>query len=97
MGDDKDVRRCPYCLSETDAAPVFQKLTPHRYSIFEAVVSAGPEGISVSDLLEEYLPGRKPISLRTTVSQINNYIAPLKLKAKGGRYYLDRDFDEEDA
>lgn len=86
---EKDI--CPYCQQEMkEEKPLTARLSPRQFGIFEAIVRAGPGGVSALDLISEHLEGKSNTTLRTAIHGINQVIVPLKLAAKGGRYRLYR-------
>ena len=85
-----EIERCPYCLKPIQDKPIQAKMTPRQWRIYNAIVSAGPEGMAADRLLFEYMPECKAGTLRTCIHSINALINPRCLRGRGGRYYLDR-------
>ena len=82
---------CPYCLHPmTEEKPIHTRLTGTQWPIYKAIVDAGPEGISIHEIMEKFLPGKKTATLRTFIYAINRLVSPQLLKGRGGRYYLER-------
>ncbi len=82
--------RCPYCMAPMEKNDRSYRLTPRQWSVYKSVVDAGPQGISIEELMEEHFQGYKEGTLRTCVHAINQIINPLRLEGKARRYYLGR-------
>lgn len=77
---------CPFCQSQVEAKPVEFTLTSKQKQVYEAIISAGPDGITVSDLMEKIYPGRSYVTLRTALYYIRRAVAPIQIVSKGKRY-----------
>lgn len=82
---------CPYCLAPMEPKPLEHKLTNRQWQIFTAVSKAGPDGISLSELLESLMPDRSAGTVRSCICALNKIIYPMVIRARGGIYFLDRE------
>ena len=91
--EEEPIERCPYCLNPIKfrtSQDLMVRMSPRQYSVYMAVTEAGPNGKSTKDLMDAFFVGLKLGTLRTTIFSINTKIAPMCLRSRGGRYYLDR-------
>src|SRR5437879_534492 len=93
-------RACPFCGSEYERPLAYTHLSGRQRDIYEAVVAAGPRGLSVPKLLAVVYGSDVPKSgwgvLRVAIFEINRKIAKFDQKIKGRRsigYVLTSDSD----
>lgn len=77
---------CPFCQSKVDAPPPEFQLTDKQKKVYDAVVAAGPDGVTVEKLMLKLYPDKSQTSLRTAVHYINRKMAPLRIVRKNFRY-----------
>jgi hypothetical protein len=80
--------RCPYCLAPMEVEVYRHKLTLRELGIFRTVANAGPQGVSVEEIIGTCIPGKKAATVRSAISYLNIKISPKRLVSKSGRYYL---------
>tara|TARA_R110000868_G_scaffold375171_1_gene639658 strand:- start:614 stop:874 length:261 start_codon:yes stop_codon:yes gene_type:complete len=80
--------KCPYCgAAMAIEAPHFA-LSKKRMEVFMAIVEAGRAGIAVEDMLKRFFKDRSPMTLRTTIFNINSVIRPWRIETAGMRIRL---------
>lgn len=80
---------CPYCKSEMADHPPVVRLSIKKTKVYETILGAGPEGISIDSLMSGLFPERSPVTLRSCIYNINQLIKPMKIKGRSGYYYVE--------
>lgn len=83
--------RCPYCLAPMEPQPLESRFTERQWTLFNAIVDAGPRGISIEDLTEKLPFGRNTATVRTCIYAINKLISPMRLISRKRIYRLVRE------
>ena len=63
-------------------------LTIKQGIVYNLIVAAGPEGVSVEALRAGLFKGMSPVSVRSTVFRINQVIKPQKIRARHKTYFI---------
>ena len=77
---------CPFCHGPVKSPPREYELTPKQKSVYDFIVSAGPEGVAVDRVMFELYPAKSNTTLRTAVHYINKAMKPLRIVRKNHRY-----------
>ena len=78
--------KCPFCGGPVKGLPITYRMSTKQEKIFNAIVSAGQEGVAASDLMSRFYKEKSNTSLRTAIFGINRIIFPARIKAKKGAY-----------
>ena len=82
--------RCPYCNQKLTGSLAIPSMSVRQRKIYDAVVSAGKDGISQGDLLhvmyDKIIPPGGQVVMRVNVHEINKLIKELGQRIRCQRY-----------
>lgn len=87
--------RCPYCKAAMDEPLIPPALTKKQGAVFEAILSAGPDGISQAVLGKKFFKGLSRNTMRSCIHNINRVIRPLRLVSRAKSYILTEEVMEQ--
>lgn len=79
---------CPYCGGKMAKPPPEYDLTIKQGIVYNVILAAGPEGVSVEALKMGMFKGLSPVSIRSTVFRINQVIKPQRIRARHKTYFI---------
>lgn len=79
---------CPYCGGKMKRPPVDYDLTIKQGIVYNLILAAGPDGVSVEALSAGIFRGKAPVSIRSTIFRINQVIKPQRIRARHKTYFI---------
>lgn len=79
---------CPYCGGKMDKPPPEFNLTIRQGIIYNLIVAAGPEGVSIEALKLSLFKDMSAVSIRSMICRINKIIDPQRIMARNKTYFI---------
>lgn len=79
---------CPYCGGKMKKPPPEYDMTKKQGMVYQTILAAGPDGVSVETLNAGLFKGKSAVNIRTTVYHINKVIYPARIRSRCKIYSL---------